>query len=216
MGRDSGHLAGAGVAADHDLAAAPRRTHHLFGRDDAARTLDLLAILQAAEVRTRLNAQPLRRVGIEASRPLVFDQRVPERAHAVRDRERADLEALVANGVTLGELDQFDVVAELAKDAPEHREQVAETLRPDDAQRALAVLKVIGLQQPREPEVMVGWVGSEVDLVELHQAGRALHLPLRPLTAVEQDALTADAHEQAGGGPPRRRDGAAGAQEDDR
>ena len=57
-------------------------------------------------------------------------------------------------------------------------------------------------------------VGDE-DLVDLDQPGRALHLPLGPLPAVEQQPVAAAPNEHARGGPPRRRHGAAGAEEDD-
>src|SRR5436190_7620886 len=56
---------------------------------------------------------------------------------------------------------------------------------------------------------------GDVDLVELHEPGRAPHLPLRALAAVQQQPLAAAAHEHAGGRAPRGRHGATGAEEDD-
>ena len=46
---DRERLARRGVAGEHDLAALPRRAHHLLGRDAG----DRLAALQPAEVRAR-------------------------------------------------------------------------------------------------------------------------------------------------------------------
>ena len=58
-------------------------------------------------------------------------------------------------------------------------------------QRHLAVGQVIGFQQPRQPQHVVGVEVREVDLVDLGQPQRALHLPLRPFAAVEQQPLPA-------------------------
>ena len=57
---------------------------------------------------------------------------------------------------------------------------------------------------------------GEVDLVDLDQAERALHLALRPLAAVEHQPFAAARDEHARGRAPRRGHRAAGAEEDDR
>ena len=79
---------------------------------------------------------------------------------------------------------------------------------------ALAAVEVVGLQQPRDAEVVVGVQVGDVDLVDLDEPGRALHLALRALAAVEQQPVAADPRQQAGGRAPRGRHRAAGAEED--
>ena len=216
VGGHPGHLARRGVPGDHDLAAAARLAHHLLGANLAVAPLHGLAGLKPAEVGAGLDPQARRQLGVEAPRPLVLDQRVAVGADLMLDLEAAHLVALVANRLALVELDQLDLVGDPAHDSVEGLEQAPQPGRPDDPQRALAALEVIGLQQPRQAEVVVGVIVGHVDLVHLDQARGALHLALRPLAAVEQQALAAYPGQQAGGGPPRGGHGAAGAEEYDR
>ena len=67
-------LAGAGVAGEDDPPAAARLPDHLLGPD----AVDRLARLQAAEVGPGAQAEPDRRVGVEAAGPRVLDQRIAE------------------------------------------------------------------------------------------------------------------------------------------
>ena len=155
-------------------------------------------------------------VGIEPPRPLVLDQRVAVGAHPVIDPEAAHLVAVVADRLPLVELHQLDLVGEPADDPAERPEQLPQAGRADDPQRALAALEVIRLQQAGHPEIVVGVVVGEVDLVHRHEPGRALHLALRALAAVEQQPLAAHPRQQAGRGTARGGHRAARAEEDDR
>ena len=94
------------------------------------------------------------------------------------DRERAHLEPAVAQRSARLDLDQLNLVAQPAEDPPQRLEQLVQAGRPDHQQRPLAVLQVVGLQQARDPEVVVGVKVGEVDRVGLDQPGRALHLAL--------------------------------------
>ncbi len=55
---------------------------------------------------------------------------------------------------------------------------------------------------------------SDVEVVDLDEPGRALHLALGALAAVDEDAIAAGADEQARGRPPSRGHGATGAEKD--
>ncbi len=68
--------------------------------------------------------------------------------------------------------------------------------RAVDRQRPLAPAQVERLQQPRQPEPVVGVEVGEEHLVEVGQPDRADELALGALAAVEQDPLAAAAHEQ--------------------
>ena len=57
---------------------------------------------------------------------------------------------------------------------------------------------------------------GQVDLVDLDQPQRLLHLALRPLAAVEHQPFAAAGDEHARGRAPRRGHRAAGAEEGDR
>ena len=59
------HVAGGGVAGEHDLAAAARLPHHLVGLD----AVHHLAPLEAAEVRPELHTQLAGAVRVELARP---------------------------------------------------------------------------------------------------------------------------------------------------
>ena len=131
------------------------------------------------------------------------------------DRERADLEGVVADGIGLAELDQLERVAHAPGDPLERVEQVAQPRRPEHAQRRLALVEVVRLQQAGHAEVVVRVVVRQVDLVDLHEPGRALHLALRALAAVEQEPLAAGAHEHARGRAAGGGHRPAGAEEHD-
>ena len=211
---DPGHLAGRGVAADDELAPRARLAHHLARVDRAGAALDALAALEALELGARRNPEPLGRLGVEPAGALVLDQRVAVRAHPVLDLERPHLVAVVTHGLRGPELDQLDLVADPPEDPPQGFEELDQPGRADDPQRPVAVVEVVGLQQSRDAEVVVGVQVRDVDLVDLDEPGRALHLALGTLTAVEQQPLAADPRQHAGGRPPRRRHRAAGAEED--
>ena len=183
--------------------------------DRPGAALDPLAVLEALERRARRNPQARCFLGVEAPRALVLDQRVAVGAHPVLDLERTHLVAVVAHGLARAELDQLDLVADPAEDPPQRLEQLDQPRRPDHPQRALAIVEVVGLQQPRDAQVMVGVQVGDVDLVDLHEPGRALHLALRALAAVEQQPVAADPREQARGRPPRGRHRPPGSEEDE-
>ena len=190
--------------------------HHLVRAHLGAVHGNRLAPLQPAEVAGVGDPQAAGGVDVEATRALGLHVRVPERLHPVLDAEGPHLEAVVLDRLPRLELDQLDLVAEPAEDPPQRLEQPDQPGRPDDAQRPLPLQQVIGLEQPGEPEVVVGVEMGDVDVVDLDEPGRVDHLPLGPLPRVDQDPAAARADQHAGGRPPRGGHGAAGAEKDDR
>ena len=68
-----------GVAGHKHLASRPRLAEHVLRRDDpAVRELDRLTCLEPPPVRPRRHAERVRRRDVEASRPLLLDERVTE------------------------------------------------------------------------------------------------------------------------------------------
>ncbi len=143
-----------------------------------------------------------------------LDQGVAVGAHAVARFEGLHLVAVVGDRVARLQLDQLQREAEPADQRLEHTEEVAQARRPVDEQRLLAVGQVVALQQPRQAEDVIGVEVRQVDLVDLGQPQRALHLPLRPFAAVEQQPVPATRHQHARRRAPRRGHRAAGAEED--
>ena len=95
-------------------------------------------------------------------------------------------------------------------------EQVAEPRRPVELEPLLAPAQVVGLEQPGQPEHVIGVVVAEEHDVEIDEPDlRAQQLPLRALAAVEQDAIAATPDQRRGGRAAGRRRRARGAQEDD-
>ncbi len=185
---------GRGVAADHDRAAVPARPHHLLGPHRPRRPLDLLPALQRRERRPFGDACGPGRTGVEPTGPRLLDQGVAVGAHLVARFEGLDLVPIVADRLAGRQLDQVETEAQPSDERLEVGEQVAQPRRPADPQRPLAVGQVVALQQPREAEDVVGVEVGEVDLVDLGQPQRALHLPLRPFAAVEQQPLPPARH----------------------
>jgi hypothetical protein len=203
-----------GVARQHELAAGPRRAEHHVRRDHPILVqLDRLAPLEQAALR-RLDAEAVGRVDVEAAGPRRLEQRVAERRDAVGWRERGEVVAVPLEHCARLELLELDRVRELAEDAPQRGEQLAEPGRPVDRQADLAAAQRERLQHPRQPEEVVGVVVGEEDLAELDEPDRrAEHLALRALAAVEQEPFAAPPDEHGRGGALRRRDRARRAEE---
>ena len=106
--------------------------------------------------------------------------------------------------------------AEPPDDRREHGQQVAQPGRPVDLEALLAPAQVVRLEQPGQPEHVIGVVVAEEHDVEIDEADlRAQQLALRALAAVEQDAIAAAPDQRRGGRAAGRRRRARGAQEDD-
>ena len=106
--------------------------------------------------------------------------------------------------------------AEPADDRREDREQDGQPGRPVELEPLLAPAQVVRLEQPGQPEHVIGVVVAEEHDVEIDEPDlRAQQLPLRALAAVEQDAVAAAPDQRRRGRAPSRRGRARGAQEDD-
>ena len=205
------------VACEHELAAGARRAEHGVGRDRApVRQRYRLAVLELAAVRTRGNAERVRRLDVEAPRPRPLDDGVPHRGDSVCDRKGDDRVLATLQDVARAQLDELELVAQLSEDPPQRAEQVDEPGRPVDRQPDLAAAQREGFQHPRQPEVVVGVVVRQEHLAQLDETDRrAQELALRPLGAVEEQPLAAPADEQRGRRPLRGRHRAGRPEEDE-
>ena len=105
------------VPAEHELATGPRRAEHLLRRHD--RTVGerhRLSALEPPALRPVRDAELVRDLHVEAARPLVLDERVAERRHAVVDRERLERVAAPLEPRARVELDRLHRVRQPAED----------------------------------------------------------------------------------------------------
>ena len=130
------------------------------------------------------------------------------------DLERSHLVSVVADGRGPVQLDQLERIRDVAHDPPQRDEELLEAGRAEDAKRSLAPVQLVGLEQAGHAQVVVGVVVRDVEVVDLDEPGRALHLALGALAAVDEDAIPAGTHEQARRRPPCRRHRASGAEKD--
>jgi hypothetical protein len=134
----------------------------------------------------------------------------------VIDRVREQPEAVAGHLVAVADFAHVQREAQPADDRREDREQIAEAGRPVELETLLAAAQVIGLEQPRKAEHVIGVVVAEEDDVEIDEPDlRAQELTLRALAAVEQDAIAATPDQRRRGRAAGRRRRARGAQEDD-
>jgi hypothetical protein len=113
------------------------------------------------------------------------------------DVERRKAVAVALEHVSRRQLDEPHLIGELPDDTLERIEECDETARPVDGQRQVAAAKGERLHHPRQAEHVVRVEVRQEDLLEIDEAdGRAKELPLRPLCAVEQELVSAAAHEQ--------------------
>ena len=165
-GDQARHLAGRCVAGEHDAPAAPRLAHDLVGVD----AVDGLALLEAAEVRPRLDAELASALGVERPRARVLDQRVAERADAVvglvcGDPVAVALDLLVAGSSSYSSTGN-PTRPMIGRSAPNRR---AQARRAVDAQRPLALAQPERLEHAGQAEHVIGVEVGDEDVLELNQ-----------------------------------------------
>jgi len=166
---------------------------------------DRLPPLQPPEVRPRLHPELLGAGLVEAARPLVLDQGVPHRRHAVVHAEGGDPVAVALELIARLQLRQRHLVG----GPPDHRvkrgEQPAQPHGPVHHQATLAPHQRERLQHPRQAEHVVGVEVGDEHLVKLHEPHRPHELALGALPAVEQQPVSPTPDER--GGQPAARGG---------
>jgi putative nucleotidyltransferase with HDIG domain len=205
------------VAGQCHLPPGPRGPEDLLGAHGASvGKLDGLAALEPPEERAFRNAEALRFLEVETARPRFLDQHVAVRRDAVLHRESLDPVVRPLHPLTRCELDEGQLVAQPAEDAPEDPEQVVEPGWAEDGQRHIAAAKGERLQHPGQTEVVVGVVVGQEDLRELDEPDRgAQELALRPLAAIDEDPFAAAADQRAGEAAPGGRHRTRGSEEDE-
>ena len=172
-------------------------------------------MLEQAEARALGHSEGPRALGVEPAGPVVLHQRVAERLGPVCGRVGPDPIAVQLHRVGRGQLDEANLVGQLAVDPAQVGHHPAETARAVDRQRHLPPAQRERLHHPRQPEDVVGVEVRQEDALDVRQADGAQQLPLRALTAVEQDAVAAAAQEQPGRGALDGRHRAGRAEEED-
>ncbi len=113
------------VAGEHDPPARPWRAEHLLGPHlGPAGKLHGLPCLEATEQGPLRDSQRAGGLDVEPSRPGQLDERVPVRGDAVRDPEDEHPIVAAVERVTVPELDELDVIGQLAEDALEAAEEL--------------------------------------------------------------------------------------------
>jgi putative nucleotidyltransferase with HDIG domain len=215
--RFENRLCSACVARENDLSAGAGRPEHLLrAHRRPVGKRNRLPALQAPEERPLGHAEGLRPFEVEAPWPSFLDERISVRRHAVLHSERLDPVVVPADPVTRPELFQRELIAEPSEDASEDAEELVEPGRAAHGERHLASPKRERLQHARQAEVVIGVVVRQKDLGQLDEPDRrAQELALRPLTAVEEDPISAAAEQRAGEAAFRGRDGAGRSQENE-
>ena len=121
----------------------------------------------------------------------MLDERIPEcRAVAMVRRERLDVVVVPLDHRTRLELGDRERKGELLDTepfrAPEERRCTA---RPPEPHRLHARLQREGLEEPEYAEEVIGMEVREEDVLEREPDPPPHHLPLRPLSAIEQHRL---------------------------
>ena len=205
------------VTRQDDLPPGPSRAEHLFGRDLAASgQRDRLPTLEPSEEWALRNPERRGRLDVEATRPRHLHEGVPIRDGAVRDLED-DHPVLAAVECVAGtKLHELERIREFPEDPLERAEEVDEPRRAVHGERKTPSAQGERLQHPGEAEVVVGVEVRDEHLRQLDEPdGRAEELALRPLAAVEEDALPAATDQRPRQPPARCRHGARRPQEDE-
>ena len=134
----------------------------------------------------------------------------------MRHRDGGDFVSIALEHIAGRELDQLQLKAHPSGGAQRQRHELLETRWAVDRKWALARTEIERLQQPGQPEPMIGVEVGEEYLGEIRESHRPDQLSLGPLTAVEQDPVAAAADEHRGQPAPLRRDRAGGAGEEHR
>jgi putative nucleotidyltransferase with HDIG domain len=206
-----------GIAGQHDLSPRTGRSQHLVGPDlPTVRRGDRFAGLEPSEQRALRDPERPRSLHVEAPRPLGLDELVAVGVHTVLDVEDGDPVIAPVESVAGSQLDQLELVCELAENPPKRAEQLDESGRPVHGQRHLTPAERERLEHPGKAEVVVGVIVGDEDLGKLDQADRgAQELALGAFAAVEEHALAAPAYERARQAAFGRRNRARGAQKDE-
>ncbi len=179
------------VAGHDELAATARGPQHLLGPDDVSvREGDGVAALQPPEEGARLHAEGRGARDVEAPGPLALEERVSMCGDAVIRREDEDAVVAALDDVVRTHLHELVRVGELPEDPLQSAEELDEAGRAVNRQGEFAPAQRERLHHPRQAEVVVGVVVGEEDLRELDEPDpRPQELPLRPLAAVDEEAL---------------------------
>ena len=110
---------------------------------------------------------------------------------------RLDRGTVVVDPLPRPQLLQLQRIAEPPDQRRQDREQLLQARRPEHPQRRLALGQVVRFEQPWQPQDVVGVVVRQVDLVDLRQPQRPLHLPLRAFATVKQQPVPAPRDQHA-------------------
>ena len=198
------------IAREDDLPSGAWLAENVFRRDHpSVRERHALAPLEEPALAPVRYPEAGCFVHVEPPRPLILDERIPDRGHAVIHLERLDRVTVPLEASIRVEHHGRDGVGQAPEDALERAEKLLQSRWPVDRQRNLPTAESERLEHSRETEVVVGVVVREEDLLELGEADvTAQELPLRPLRTVEEEPIAAAPHERRTGSALRRGHGA--------
>jgi hypothetical protein len=114
-------------------------------------------------------------------------------------RERRQAVAVAFEHLARRELDEADVVRQLADYTAERRDQVDEAAWAVHVERLIAATEREGLEHARQAENVVGVKVGQEDLTQVDETDRrAQQLALRSLRAVEEEPVAAATDHQSG------------------
>ena len=213
--RLDGGGAGARVAGHDDLPAGARRIDHLLRAYDApVRERHRFSALQGAEHGAFLDTERRCALRVEASGPIVLDERPPDRRDPVARGEGDEIAAVAPDPVARRHLLDPQVEGELldpAGDVP--IDDAGEPARPVEIQRLGPPLHREGPHEADDPQPVVEVEVREEDGGDVEAGAVPDHLPLRPLPAVDEEELALAPDGEPCEVAPDGRLGAGGAEE---
>ncbi len=203
------------VAGHHHRPPPAARLDHLLRPHHASvRERHRLAALERAVGGAHRYAQRGGLLRVEAAGPLVLDERPADRRRPVLGRERAHAAAVAPDLHARADLVDADVEREPLGPGEEHDvEEPLRRARAVDVHGRRAALHRERAQEPDRAEVVIGVEVREEDRVHVEARAEADHLPLRSLSAVDEEQLPFAAHREAGEVPVDGRLGRRGAEE---
>ena len=153
--------------------------------------------MEPAEQRTFRNADRARPLDVEATQPVVLDERPPHGTRAVVDRECVDRELVTPERLALRALHDLDGERDtIDAEVDRFTERRFGPERPEQAQRLGAILQLHGSDEPRDPEEVVSVHVADEDRNDPEAGPVAHHLALGALAAVEQKEVALALHGQ--------------------
>ncbi len=207
---------GTSVSRDHYLASGSRRVHD-FGRChlDTRATPHRLPHLQTPEVRALLHPKGYGHLRMKTARPQFLLQRPRQAGDAVIRSSSGHCVPIECHTVTGLHFAQDQRIVVPSEHPLRLTEQPLQPGGPVYVEWVCAPLEIERLEQPWEPQVVVAVQVREKHTVNARQPRRPHELPLRTLTAVDEQPVSPPHNQYATGAAIHGGQGTGRAQEDE-